>query len=107
MNLGTLSRPVPCIAAFPPQRGLASLGWQVDELGSEDGEATLGAECLTPGRSHRRSRMGKDRCVPPRMASHPSAHLPGEQRGHQHLPEVLRLLCQHHQLPPAPPHGQQ
>lgn len=49
MNLGTLSRPVPCIATFPPQWGLASLGWQVDELGSVDGEATLGAECLTLG----------------------------------------------------------
>lgn len=33
MNLGTLSRPVPRIAAFPPLGGLVSLGRQVGELG--------------------------------------------------------------------------
>lgn len=36
MNLGTLSRPVPRIAAFPPLGGLVSLGWQVGELGSAE-----------------------------------------------------------------------
>lgn len=40
--------------------------------------------------------MGKQRCVPPLLP------LPGEQGGVNIFLEKLRLLCQHHQLPPAP-----
>lgn len=52
-----------------------------------------------------RPRMGKEGCVY-NPESLPTL-LPGEQRGSQHLPEAIWLLCQHCQLPPASPYVEQ
>lgn len=73
------------MAAFPLWGALVSLGRQVGELGCAEAECllTLGDPAGTETICPQAPGWGKQRCVPPLPA-----HLPGEQRGCQHLSEL-------------------